>query len=61
MAYMLQEEVQLRVAAGVDCDLEQWHEDVLQHLLKVAQLLLCVVDVALREKHKTADFFCKPQ
>lgn len=55
MAYVLQEEVQLGVAAGVDCDLEQWHEDVLQHLLKVAQLLLCVVDVALREKYKMAD------
>ena len=42
---MLKEEVQLWVAAGVDCDLEQRHEDVLQHLLEVTQLSLCVVDV----------------
>lgn len=55
MAYVLQEEVQLGVAAGVDCDLEQWPEDVLQHLLKVAQLLLRVVDVALREKYEMTD------
>lgn len=42
---MLKEEVQLRVAAGVDCDLEQRHEDILQHLLEVVQLSLRVVDV----------------
>lgn len=52
---MLKEEVQLWMAAGVDCDLKQRHEDILQHLLKVAQLLLRVVDVALREKHKKSD------
>lgn len=52
---MLKEEVQLWMAAGVDCDLEQRHEDILQHLLKVAQLLLRVVDVAVREKHKKSD------
>lgn len=37
---MLEEEVQLRVAARVDSDLEQGREDVLQHLLEGAQLLL---------------------
>ena len=48
-SYVLEEEVQLRMTAGVDGDLKQRHEDVLQHFLKVAQLLLCVIDVALRE------------
>ncbi|KAG7283272.1 hypothetical protein CRUP_005014 [Coryphaenoides rupestris] len=43
--YMLQEEVQLRVAAGVHSDLEQRHEDVLQHLLEVGQLLLGPGDI----------------
>lgn len=38
--YVLEEEVQLRVAAGVDGDLKQGREDVLQHLLESAQLLL---------------------
>ena len=36
---MLQEEVELWVAAGVDCDFKQRQEDVLQHLLEVGQLL----------------------
>lgn len=39
-SYVLKEEVQLWVAAGVHRNLEQRHEDVLQHLLKVTQLLL---------------------
>lgn len=47
---MLQEEVQLRVAAGIDGRLEQRQEDVLQHLLEVAQLLLCAVNVTA-DKH----------
>lgn len=51
-SYMLEEEVQLWVAAGVHCDLEQRHEDVLQHFLEVTQLLVCVIDVARREKEK---------
>ena len=42
---MLQEEMQFRVTAGVDCDFKQRHEDVLQHLLEISQLLLCVVHV----------------
>lgn len=43
---MVQEEVQLRMTAGVDRDFKQRHEDILQHLLEVSQLLLCVVHVA---------------
>lgn len=39
-SYVLEEEVQLWVAAGVDGDLEQGQEDVLQHLLEGAQLPL---------------------
>lgn len=50
--YVLEEEVQLWVAAGVHCDLEQRHEDVLQHFLEVTQLLVCVIDIARREKEK---------
>lgn len=50
---MLKEEVQLWVAAGVDRDLKQRREDVLQHLLKVAQLFLRVVDVTLRGRYKS--------
>lgn len=49
-AYMLKKEVQLWMAARVDCNLKQRHEDIFQHLLKVTQLLLCMIDVALREK-----------
>lgn len=45
---MLEEEVQLRVAPGVDCNLKQRHKDILQHLLEVGQLLLCVIDVTLK-------------
>ena len=43
--HMIQEEMQLRMAAGVDCDLKQRHEDILQHLLEISQLLLCVVHI----------------
>lgn len=46
---MLQEEVQLRVAAGIDGGLKQRQEDVLQHLLEVAQLLLCAVNITADE------------
>ena len=49
--YVLQEEVQLGVAAGVDGDFEQRHEDVLQHLLEVCQLLFGSVNVAAWHKH----------
>ena len=42
---MLEEEVQLRVAAGVNGDLKQRHEDVLHHLLEVSQLLLGAVHI----------------
>lgn len=52
---MLKEEVQLWVAAGVECDLEQRHEDIRQHFFKVTQLLLCVVDVTER---KIRDVIC---
>lgn len=30
----------------VDRDFKQRHEDILQHLLEISQLLLCVVHVA---------------
>jgi hypothetical protein len=43
---MLQEEMQLRVAGRVDGGLEQWQEDVLQHLLEVGQLALGPVHIA---------------
>lgn len=49
---MLEEEVQVRMTARVDCNLKQRHENILQHLLKVTQLFFCVVDVTLRGKHK---------
>ena len=49
---MLQEEVQLWVAAGVHSHLEQRPEDVLEHLLEVTQLLLCVVDVTVRREER---------
>lgn len=45
--HVLEEEMELRATAGVDGDLEQGQEDVLQHLLKVGQLLLGVVDIAV--------------
>lgn len=44
---MLEEEVELRVAARVHRDLKQGQEDVLQHLLEVGQLLLSVVHVTV--------------
>lgn len=50
MSYVLKEEVQLWVAAGVDRNLKQRHEDILQHFLEVAQLLLRVVDVTLKKQ-----------
>ena len=56
---MLQEEVELWVAARVDCDFKQRQEDVLQHLLEVSQLLFGSVHVTARHKrnelrtHKT--------
>lgn len=43
--YMLQEEMQLRVTAGVNGRFKKRHEDILQHLLKVSQLLLCSVHI----------------
>lgn len=50
---MLEEEVQLRMAAGFDCNLKQRHEDVLEHLLEVTQLFLGVVHVTLKtEKYQ---------
>lgn len=52
MSYVLKEEVQLWVAAGVDRNLKQRHEDILQHFLEVAQLLLRVVDVTLKKQEK---------
>lgn len=54
MSYVLKEEVQLWVAAGVDRNLKQRHEDILQHLLEVAQLLLRVVDVTLKKQENNS-------
>lgn len=45
---VFQEEVELRVAAWVHGGLKQRHEDVLQHLLEVSELLLCAVNVTGR-------------
>lgn len=45
VTHMLQEEVQLGVTPRVDGDFEQRHEDILQHLLEVGELLLGVVHV----------------
>ena len=47
---MLKEEVELWVASGVDCDLEQRQKDVLQHLLEVGQLFLGMVDITVKKK-----------
>lgn len=47
---MLEKEVELRVAAGVDGRLKQWKEDVLQHLLEVGQLFLRVVDITVQRE-----------
>lgn len=52
MSYVLKEEVQVWVAAGVDRNLKQRREDILQHFLEVAQLLLRVVDVTLKKQEK---------
>lgn len=49
---MLQEEMQLRVAGWIYRDFEQRHENILQHLLEVSQLLLCVVDITIKKKRK---------
>lgn len=54
MSYVLKEEVQLWVAAGVDRNLKQRHEDILQHFLEVAQLLLRVVDVTLKKQENNS-------
>lgn len=55
---MLEEEVKLWVAAGVNCDLEQRRENILQHLLEVRQLSLCVVDVTMEENTPSRMFYC---
>lgn len=44
---MLQEEMQFRMTAGVDRDFKERHEDVLQHLLEISQLLLCMVHITV--------------
>lgn len=49
MSYVLKEEVELWVAAGVDCDFKQGLEDIFQHLLEVGQLFLRVVDITLKK------------
>lgn len=54
MSYVLKKEVQLWVAAGVDRNLKQRHEDILQHFLEVAQLLLRVVDVTLKKQENNS-------
>lgn len=54
--HMLQEEMQLRVTARIDCDFKQRHEDILQHLLEISQLLLCVVHIT--EDDKSVTFVC---
>lgn len=54
MSYVLKEEVQLWVAAGVDRNLKERHEDILQHFLEVAQLLLRVVDVTLKKQENNS-------
>ena len=55
VTHVLEEEVELWVAAWVHCDLKQGHEDVLQHLLEVSQLLLGVVDITA-STHKWAQY-----
>lgn len=49
---VFQEEVELWVTARVDGGFEQRHEDVLQHLLEVGQLLLCAVNVTGRRRNR---------
>ena len=41
--------MQLRMTARVDADFKQRHEDILQHLLEICQLLLCLVHVTEEE------------
>lgn len=50
--HMLKEEVQLWVAARVDCNLKQRPEDILKHFLEVGQLSLRMVDITVRGEHK---------
>lgn len=49
---VVQEEVELWVTARVDGGFEQRHEDILQHLLEVSQLLLCAVNVTGRRQNR---------
>lgn len=58
---MLQEEVQLGVTARVDRDFKQRHEDVLQHLLEISQLLLGVVHITGEEEIKQQRLFFNKQ
>lgn len=53
---VFQEEVELWVTARVDGGFEQRHEDVLQHLLEVSQLLLCAVNVTGRRRNRNFRF-----
>ena len=46
--------MQLTVIGGVDGDLKQRHEDVLQQLLEVGQLLLCVVHITVERDREHA-------
>ena len=50
---MLQEEVELWVAARVDCDFKQRQEDVLQHLLEVGQLLFGSVHITAQTQTRS--------
>lgn len=54
---MLQEEVKLRMTAGVDRDFKQRHKDVLQHLLEISQLLFCVVHITVEVVNKQQQFY----
>ena len=46
--------MQLTVPGGVDGDLEQRHEDVIQQLLEVTQLLLGVVHITVERETKVS-------
>lgn len=54
---MLQKEMQLWVAAGIDSDLKQRYKNVLQHLLEVRQLLFGVVHIAVEEGNNLLPVF----
>lgn len=60
-AHVLQEEIQLRMTARVDRDFKQRHEDVLQHLLEISQLLLCSVNITggIEQWHHRDDYCLK--